>query len=972
MLRTSVFRFLEVETLVKRLYRIAFLFLIVVAFFRQNLSAQEQLNDLYLQAYEHIRSNRPDEALPLLDRVMEMNSLLENVYAMYAFAHQLKGDLHKATTYLREVEDMGETSFYPAITLANQRLLEGEMAEAKSLVKKALQYQTMAEDIQDLLDAWDAFINAEIEAEAFSQMKTWFTSVEKPNNNFALTTENYGKAIEQAQQGKSAEAISTFNKVVNDLNALSPKGINTIYKWQAEVGASLFYNGFIEAGGQLLNNTYLNTIDNNAVGKNVKTLAGYYYIEYLKYTGNLETGIQVSKKVLPYSERLMVQYLTSSLLLSQAQMYNSLGDRPNTTNTCYTLLRLARSMNNSYMEAQALNTMGAGFTVSTDPEDRAQAKKFLEDAQRIALRDGYTNILESVQSNLAITYWQSGQREKAVSTYQSLIDNYLESNREQQAIINLNNVGSMYFFTEDYAKAIPYFEKAIDITEQFREQLSTQNRVSYLQTQLSAYEFLTYCYARTGNGEGMFNAIEKQRARVLTDRLKMKGNTSKTSLQRFQSKLKADEVALFYSLTEPGAVAVNVVTKDASYAVLNEFFTEFVALKQKYIDKQRVADMQRTGFKLPANGRVSGDRILVEQDIANMFNQEDFETLGEITRELLQSTKPEHDQMRAEFLDFYYKFLIAPISTKIVGKKKLIISPDGLLNFIPFEALMNSSGNYLIENYGVRYIQSASVANIIESRNYSANRKPMLAMGGAIYEEMSEKADAVRSVERMQEMNFRAVENAAKGLSQREVYAALGFGKMTYLEGTLNEVKLMAETVAGADVYTGTEMNETFLKQLNNEGKLANYKVVHLATHGFALPDIPELSGVAMSIFAEERNNQDGYLISSEIAALNLNADLVVLSACETGLGKIYGGEGVMGLTQSLILAGANGAAVSLWAVNDASTMMFMAGMYELKSKTNWSYADAMDDMKRRFIRGEFGAAFQGTNYWAPFIHYGN
>ena len=502
-------------------------------------------------------------------------------------------------------------------------------------------------------------------------------------------------------------------------------------------------------------------------------------------------------------------------------------------------------------------------------------------------------------------------------------------------------------------------------------QLDGQNRITFLQSQLSAYQFLTYCYARTNNGHGMFDAIGQQRARVLTDRLRLKNQGRKMSLQNFQAKLKSDEVALFYTLTEPGAVAINVVTKENSYAVLNEFFTPFVTLKQKYIDKERVANMQRTGYKLPSNARVQGERILVEQDIANMFKQEDFETLGEWLRELLQSDKAEHAVIRTEFLDHYYKFLISPIAHLISSKKKLIISPDGLLNFIPFEALTDANGKYLIEKHGVRYIQSASVAGIIHNRNYGSSRKPMLAMGGAIYDEMSTKADPARSVERMQEINALAQQNVAEGKSQREVYAALGFGKMNYLPGTLNEVNTMAKIVQGAEVYTGNQMNEAFIKQLSDQGRLDDYKVIHLATHGFALPDIPELSGIAMSIFKEEKNGQDGYLTAPELAGLRLNADLVVLSACETGLGKIYGGEGVMGLTQSLILAGANGAAVSLWPVNDASTMYFMSGMYELVNKTDMTYADAIDDMKRRFIKGEFGELFRKTNYWAPFVHYG-
>jgi CHAT domain-containing protein len=293
------------------------------------------------------------------------------------------------------------------------------------------------------------------------------------------------------------------------------------------------------------------------------------------------------------------------------------------------------------------------------------------------------------------------------------------------------------------------------------------------------------------------------------------------------------------------------------------------------------------------------------------------------------------------------------------------------LNFIPFETLKHRQGKFLIEKYGIRYTQSASVAEIIHNRNYNTSRKPMLAMGGAVYDQMSVTAEPARSVERMQQMSALAAENAASGLSQREVYAALGFGKMNYLPGTLKEVKTMAKVVTGAEVYTGEDMNETFLKKLSDEGKLSDYKVVHLATHGFAMPDIPQLSGIAMSIFSNERNGEDGYLTASELATLKLNADLVVLSACETGLGKIYGGEGVMGLTQSLILSGANSAAVSLWAVNDASTMYFMSGMYDLVRQTNMDYADAIDDMKRRFIKGELGERFKGTNYWAPFIHYG-
>jgi len=110
-----------------------------------------------------------------------------------------------------------------------------------------------------------------------------------------------------------------------------------------------------------------------------------------------------------------------------------------------------------------------------------------------------------------------------------------------------------------------------------------------------------------------------------------------------------------------------------------------------------------------------------------------------------------------------------------------------------------------------------------------------------------------------------------------------------------------------------------------------------------------------------------------EIAMLDINADFVNLSACETGLGKIYGGEGVVGLTQSFLIAGANGLSVSLWQVADESTMQFMIGIYELVEEEGYSYDRAVTEMKRRFIartndnRLDYSEPF----YWAPFVYYG-
>ncbi len=135
-----------------------------------------------------------------------------------------------------------------------------------------------------------------------------------------------------------------------------------------------------------------------------------------------------------------------------------------------------------------------------------------------------------------------------------------------------------------------------------------------------------------------------------------------------------------------------------------------------------------------------------------------------------------------------------------------------------------------------------------------------------------------------------------------------------------------------ADIIIGSDVNETAVKTMSVQGELARYKVLHFATHGSADSQIPELSALVLSLEAQESlpAKEDGYLRAGEIVDLDLKADFVNLSACETGLGKLYGGEGVVGLTQAFLLAGANGLSVSLWQVADDSTAQFMVAVYTL------------------------------------------
>ena len=192
--------------------------------------------------------------------------------------------------------------------------------------------------------------------------------------------------------------------------------------------------------------------------------------------------------------------------------------------------------------------------------------------------------------------------------------------------------------------------------------------------------------------------------------------------------------------------------------------------------------------------------------------------------------------------------------------------------------------------------------------------------------------------------------------SLRPIYVQLGRGGWENLPATLDEVKAIQTIVTGVDLLTGKNVNEMTVKHLSNIGELANYKVIHFATHGDANPYIPELSALVLS--QVEEGEEDGYLRTGEIMKLNLKADFVNLSACETGMGRILKGEGVLGLTHSFLVAGANGISVSLWQVSDESTMQFMKKLYTLAKEKGISYKNALSVRFKKQLTAAFSITY--------------
>lgn len=636
--------------------------------------------------------------------------------------------------------------------------------------------------------------------------------------------------------------------------------------------------------------------------------------------------------------------------------------------------QLAHANRYGYGEALAANAI---VITHDDAQNASTGVQYGERGLQLA-RDLNFDIKESIASNLAFCYYGLGtpqSQQLAYDLYRRQAEKALVASNWEAAATDINNLGTLLMYSENWDRAALLFEEVVKLDGYGPKYTNYHDRLTFYKRQVAAYQNLIKCYAHLGNAEKAFQAMEASRSRVLLERLG-KNSYQTVSLVDLQNLLKPDEACIMYSLTAGHEIIILTVSKKYAQVLFHEDPRFIGDLKEKYWPKYKVkptpvkrdeANLNRfviTTLRAQTNvARDNYDRIATapksELDMA-IEQSRRFLTEPALPKEVLD-----------DYLYRFQKYLIVPVLNRLAGIKNLIIAPDDTFNFIPFEALRAFDGKYLVEKYNFRYIHSASVLMALQQRTYSATRKPLLAMGGAVYEEFEATAAGIGSGIEMNLLETEVSENIKNGKSLRKAYASIiGNGPLKPIPGTAEEVKSIAKNLPGAEIYLGKDMTENRIKNFSHSGQLKEYKVLHLATHGMVLPEIPDLSCLAMCILKDEEGGEDGFLTAPEIAGLQLNADLTVLSACETAQGKFYAGEGVTGITQSLILAGSNAALVTLWRVDDAATMNFMSSFYKDVAKGK-PYLQIVNDLKKKFIKGDFGKEFAHPKYWAPFVYYG-
>ncbi len=470
--------------------------------------------------------------------------------------------------------------------------------------------------------------------------------------------------------------------------------------------------------------------------------------------------------------------------------------------------------------------------------------------------------------------------------------------------------------------AIQHLEKAVNVIESLRSKVDVDSqKVAFMGDKRVVYETLVKAEIAAGQDEKAFQVAEQAKSRALIDLLSSKksgavGSDFENALVKREQKLMDKIVSMQGRTLDEGGKAQLAQLQREHGEVLDQIKQtnpELVSLK-----KAELADTK------DIQALLDKDTALVE-----FFSTEDSLTAWVVTKEGIQAhdmplpREQLHSKVQAlrmmmgtprtkELYGMLGKMneqLMGPMASQLQGKT-LCIVPDGPLHYLPFAALRSSEGKFLIEDHPIYYAPSANVLKFCAEKPHSEGNA-ILAFGNP---NLGDKA--------------------------------------MDLQHAQAEAGAIAEKFPDAKVYVGAEARETVAKE-----EMGKYDIVHFAVHGELDPVRPLSSSLRLAPDAAN----DGKLEVGEIFDIDLKTRLVVLSGCETGLGKVSGGDDVVGLTRGFMYAGSPAVMATHWKVDDRATADLMTSFYG--SISDSGKAQALQQAQIQTMK-----ANEHPRYWASFF----
>ncbi|MDJ1174156.1 CHAT domain-containing protein [Roseofilum capinflatum] len=530
-------------------------------------------------------------------------------------------------------------------------------------------------------------------------------------------------------------------------------------------------------------------------------------------------------------------------------------------------------------------------------EQFQQAESFLNQALELGEQMGDRAGIASSLTHLGQVASAQGDTQTALDSYRQALEIRKEIGDRAGSGIILNQIGAVYLSQDDYSRAIPPLQEAITLWESLRPGLRDSDKVSLFETQITTYEQLQQALIAEEQTEAALEIAERARARAFVELL--------------AARLSGQSAETFDTPNPPTLAEIRRIAQEqqatlVQYSIVGETLYIWVIQPNGLIElrSQNLEDLGITLEDAAERTRVAavtGRSRGVQQGVNDWV---------QATRSGVQDNElepPANTQKRSvnRRLRKSYELLIEPIVDLLPNnpQETVIFIPQGSLFLVPFPALQDQQGVYLIEKHTLLTAPSIQVLGLARQRTQqlSSNLTGALVVGNPKMPSLAESPEGKPE-------------------------------PLDPLPGAEAEALVIADLL-GTEPLIGAEATEENIAQ-----QIENAPLIHLATHG--LLDELEVLGfrtpgaLALTPTGNTRAT-DGWLTSEEILDLNLTAQLVVLSACNTGRGDITG-DGIIGLSRSLIAAGTPSVLVSLWAVPDAPTSELMQAFYrELPTSNN-------------------------------------
>jgi len=610
-----------------------------------------------------------------------------------------------------------------------------------------------------------------------------------------------------------------------------------------------------------------------------------------------------------------------------------------------------------------------------------EAARVLERGLRLATASGQTQAEATVRGRLGDAYAGQGDSERAILAYRAALALYRKQGARRAQGLVLANLGAAQLRAGDLtsarssleearalgrscgdptveasalhglagvfrtageiARARETSEQALAVVESLRVQVGSADlRSSYFASVQDYYEqHVGILLAEEGHAEAAFHTSERARARALLDGLAGGRSAIRTGvaldwLERQAALKKAVERASaryirLLAAAGPEAEAVALEKEMAALAAQDqELQGELRARSPRYAALTQpkpltVEEVQRdllddeTALVEIALGEARSHAFVIERGAFRVAVLPARRVLEPLAAAALREAgvRPTATPARAPLpaLRALGQALLAPLGT--IEARRLVFVTQGALQSVPFGALRTSAGGApLLARHEIVTLPSASTLDAL--RRQVAGRAAASPLVAVLADPVFDPADP-RLPRLPSPSPAAAITGPVRDLTR---FARLPF--------TRREASAISKTAGAARVATALGFDATRERALSPE--LATARVLHFATHGVTDDARPELSGLVLSLFDARGAPRDGFLRLADIYNLDLAADLVVLSACRTGLGKNVRGEGLVGLARAFMYAGAPRVVTSLWTVDDAATAALMADFYRI------------------------------------------